>query len=109
MVQACKFIYQLVQGLANGGRLLHHGAYGHVAQTDDLLPVAVAHHSLGHHAAGIGKVDQPGVGTQLFHIFHDVQNYRDGAERLEDSSGSVGLLSQKSVGEGNPLILDTGI
>ena len=109
VVQTREPVDQLAGVPADGPRLVQHGPHRHVAQAHDFIPVAVPHHRLGDHSAGIGKVDQPGVGAELFHVLHNAQDHRDGAEGFEHAAGAVGLLAQHPIREGDPLVLDPGV
>ena len=82
---------------------------GTIAQAHIALPRGIAHHRFGHDAHRVREVDEPGVGAELFHVADDVENDRDGAERLEHSAGSVGLLADEPVLEGDALVGDARV
>ncbi len=108
VVQARKAVREILRGFANGFRFAHHRNDRDIAQTRHFVPVAVFHDGFRHHAAGVGEVHQPCIGTQFLHILHDVQDHRNRAQCLEDPAGSIGLLTGHAIGKGDPLVLDPG-
>ncbi len=64
----------------------------HVAQPDG--PMARVQQRPGHQAHGVGEVDDPGVGgTALPDPFRNLQDQRDGAQRLGQAAGPGRLLA----------------
>ena len=61
-----------------------------VAQPDRLDGRRLADGPAGH-GHGVGVLQQPGVGTDGLHVPADVQEHRDGAQRLEDAAGAHGI------------------
>ena len=109
MVQARELMEQLLLRRVDKPWLPPKESQRHIAQSDAFLPAAVLDNGLRDHSRRVGKVDQPGIRTQLLHILDNAKDHRDGAERLEHASRPVGLLSQHPVGQRDPLILDPGV
>ena len=106
VIDARKPIHQLVEGLVDERGLAEHGTNGHVAQANATLPATVADDRLGDHATWVGKVDEPSIGAKLLHLLDDVKDDGNGAQSLEHAAGTVGLLTEHAMGEGDALVLD---
>ncbi len=72
----------------------HLHADRNVAHPDKAFEIGVAIDRLGDHARRVGKVDDPCVGANFLHIFHDVENHRDGAQSFKQPARPVGLLAR---------------
>lgn len=66
-----------VRGLQHIGDHVMH-ADRHVTQADDFR-LGIARNGFGHDTRRVGKVDDPGIGCQLFNLAGDIQHHRDGA------------------------------
>lgn len=82
----------------------HLHADRNVAHPDKAFEIGVAIDRLGDHARRVGKVDDPCVGANFLHIFHDVENHRDGAQSFKQPARPVGLLAQVAVTQRDALI-----
>lgn len=109
MIQSGELISQLLFSLADIARLPHLRDGRHVTQTDGLLPAKFFDGRLSHHTAGIRKIDQPGIRTQLPHIVDNLSDNRNSPEGLEDTACAVGLLPQHSVQIRDTLILNPSL
>ena len=85
----------------------HLHADRNVAHADKAFEIGVAIDRLGDHARRVGKVDDPCVGANFLHIFHDVENHRDGAQSFKQPARPVGLLAQVAVTQRDALIFFT--
>jgi len=68
---------------------------GPVAQPNGAYVWPIALQGLGHQAAGVGKVDQPGVRAQPLHVFRYREDDRDGPQRIGHPAHSGGLLAHQ--------------
>ena len=82
----------------------HLHADGNVAHPDKAFETGVTIDRLGDHARRVGEVDDPRVRADLLHIFHDVENHRDGAQPLKQPARPVGLLAKITVAQRDALI-----
>ena len=76
---------------------------GHVAQADD-FSAAVAAHRLRHDPRWIGKVEDEGVGCQRLNFARDLQDHRNGAQRLSKAADAGGFLAQEVIFQPQTLI-----
>lgn len=82
----------------------HLHADGNVAHADKAFETGVAIDRLGDHARRVGEVNDPCVRADLLHIFHDVENHRDGAQPFKQPARPVGLLAKIAVAQRDALI-----
>ena len=66
-------------------------------------------YSLCQQARWVGKVDQPGIRTQTFHVMGNFQSYRYGTQGVGKPAGAGGLLTDTMITKWNPFIPDTGV
>ena len=93
MVDTRKLINQIFNRSVQHDGLCHLSHDRHIAQADNPIPLPIAEDSFRHHAAWIGKVDQPGIWTEAFHVLHHFQNDWNGPKGLEHATSSIGFLA----------------
>lgn len=81
-------------------------ADGDVAQADGLVPGL--EQRARDDADGVGEVDDPGVRVGAPDPLGDVEDHRDGPERLGESAGAGGLLADAAALQRPGLVLLTG-
>ncbi len=90
----------------SGYPFLHN--HRHVTQADG-FDAAVAQDRFGHHPRRVGKVQQPGLGTQSLHIGSDLQGDGNGATGVGEAAKAIGLLADQAILEGDTFIADPGV
>ena len=93
MVDARKLINQVLSRPIQHDGLGHLGHDRYITQTDNPVPLAIAEDSFCYHPTWIGKVDQPGIWTEAFHVLHHIQYDRNGPKGLEHAPSPIGFLA----------------